>query len=183
MGVLITPAMLKKIAPAAKSALVEALAPLLTAKLPTYQITSRNNIAHFLAHAAHETDSFRVLEEYASGRKYEGRVDLGNVEQGDGVRFKGRGIFQLTGRANYRRFGDRLGLDLVAQPALAADPAVSVDVACLYWNDRRMGAKAERDDIVATTRAINGGLNGLEDRKRKLAAAKRELQHAVASTD
>jgi putative chitinase len=181
MGVTITPEMLKRIAPNARPALVDKLAPILTRKLPLYQITSINNVAHFLAHAAHETDNFRVLEEYASGRRYEGRVDLGNVEHGDGVRFKGRGIFQLTGRANYRRFGERLGLDLVNKPELAADPEVCVDIACLYWNDRRMGAKADRDDIVATTKAINGGLNGFEDRKRKLAAAKKELANAAAS--
>ena len=114
-------------------------------------------IAEFLAQACLETDYFRVLEEYASGADYEGRKDLGNTVSGDGKRFKGRGIFQCTGRANYTSYGKRLGLDLVKEPALAARPDISVRIAVLYWNDKGLNAYADRGETAAISRAINRG--------------------------
>ena len=128
--------------------------------------------AHFVAQLAHESDRFRALEEYASGSAYEGRKDLGNTEPGDGVRYKGRGVIQLTGRANYRQAGRYLGLDLERQPDLAALPAVAYQTAAYYWLDRGINAKADRDDVRAVTKLINGGTNGLKDRKALLSAAK-----------
>ncbi|APW46630.1 hypothetical protein [Rhodoferax antarcticus] len=76
---------------------------------PQYEIDTPQEFAHFLAQACHETDHFATLREYASGRGYEGRVNLGNTQPGDGVRFKGRGIFQTTGRANYMQLGPKKG--------------------------------------------------------------------------
>lgn len=118
-------------------------------------------LAEFLAQACLETDYFRTLCEYwgptAAQRRYEGRKDLGNTEPGDGKRFMGRGIFQLTGRANYRAYGCRLGLDLEAQPELAARPDVSVRAAALYWADKGLNAYADRGDTRAIARAINRG--------------------------
>lgn len=114
-------------------------------------------LAEFLAQACLETDYFRVLEEYASGAAYEGRKDLGNTIAGDGKRFKGRGIFQCTGRANYTAYGKRLGVDLVKEPALAARPDISVRIAVLYWNDKGLNAYADRADTKAISRAINRG--------------------------
>lgn len=114
-------------------------------------------IAEFLAQACLETDYFRVLEEYASGAAYEGRKNLGNTVAGDGKRFKGRGIFQCTGRANYTAYGKRLGLDLVKEPHLAARPDISVRIAVLYWNDKGLNAYADRGETAAISRAINRG--------------------------
>jgi len=128
--------------------------------------------AHLVAQLAHESDRFRALEEYASGAAYEGRADLGNTEPGDGKRYKGRGVIQLTGRANYRRAGEYLGLDLERQPDLAALPAVAYMTAAFYWLDRGINAKADRDDLRGVTKLINGGTNGLRDRKALLSAAK-----------
>ena len=128
--------------------------------------------AHLVAQLAHESDRFKALEEYASGSAYEGRKDLGNVQKGDGVRYKGRGVIQLTGRANYRRAGEYLGIDLERQPDLAALPAVAYQTAAFYWLDRGINAKADRDDVRAVTKLINGGTNGLRDRKALLSAAK-----------
>lgn len=124
--------------------------------------------AHFLAQIAHESGGFKYVEEIASGAAYEGRKDLGNTETGDGVRYKGRGVLQLTGRANYRRYGELLGLDLERQPGLAALPEVAYRVAALYWLDRNINTDADRDDLRAVTRAINGGTNGLSGRRRYL---------------
>lgn len=114
-------------------------------------------IAEFLAQACLETDYFKTLREYASGKAYEGREDLGNVVPGDGVKFKGRGIFQCTGRDNYQRCGKRLGLDLLKEPELAARPDISVRIAVMYWNDRDLSIYADVGDTKAISRAINRG--------------------------
>ena len=129
-------------------------------------------LAHFLAQQIHESGSFRYMEEIASGAAYEGRIDLGNSQPGDGVRFKGRGPFQLTGRANYRRFGARIGIDLERHPEIAAFPSIGQHIACEYWKDRGLNALADADDLTAITRKINGGTNGLPDRRALLAKAK-----------
>jgi len=128
--------------------------------------------AHFVAQLAHESDRFRAMEEYATGAAYEGRKDLGNVKAGDGKRYKGRGVIQLTGRANYARASEYLGVDLVRQPELAALPAIAYMTAAFYWLDRGINGKADRDDVRGVTKLINGGTNGLKDRVALLSAAK-----------
>jgi putative chitinase len=170
-------------AKAAKQAkIVEAVAGPMQETLARYDIVTALRIAHFLAQIAHESDGFSTTEEYASGAAYEGRSDLGNTQPGDGVRFKGRGLIQLTGRANYASYGRRIGIDLIADPAHAADPATSLVLACEYWNKTGGGLNhfADRDDVVAITKAINGGRNGLDDRRRYLARAKQALARSVA---
>lgn len=133
--------------------------------------------AHFLAQVAHESDGFRTAEEYASGKAYEGRKDLGNVKAGDGVRFKGRGLIQCTGRANYTAYSKwKYGDDrCVRTPELLEELPDAVDAAFWYWCVQRpvCRTRALADDVVGVTRAVNGGTNGLEDRKAKLAKAKR----------
>lgn len=145
--------------------------PLLQAALIEIAATPLRK-AHFLAQIAHESAGFATLVEYASGKAYEGRKDLGNTQPGDGVRYKGRGVIQLTGRANYRALGDYLGINLEAQPDLAAMPYVAYQVAAHYWLDRNINADADRDDLEAVTRAINGGTNGFKSRAALLAKAK-----------
>ncbi|RYD41870.1 MAG: glycoside hydrolase, partial [Verrucomicrobiaceae bacterium] len=86
--------------------------------------------------------------------------------------YKGRGIFQLTGRANYDTFGKKLGADFINHPELAADPRYAVLTACEYWNSHSLSTYADRDDLNTITRRINGGTNGIDDRKVKTAAAK-----------
>lgn len=131
--------------------------------------------AHFLAQVGHESDGFRTATEYASGKVYEGRADLGNVQPGDGARFKGRGLIQLTGRENYATFSNAMGQgDLfLRSPELVAQLPWSVSAAGWFWKRKGLNALADRDDVVAVTRRINGGTNGLEDRKRRLAQAKK----------
>lgn len=134
--------------------------PLLQA-MPKYGITSDLQIAHFLAQLAHESGSFLYPEELASGSAYEGRTDLGNVQPGDGRRFKGRGLIQLTGRFNYTKYSKATGIDFLAQPErIADDPFYAVDAACWFWSDRRIGPLADRDDVKAVTKAINGAADG-----------------------
>lgn len=147
---------------------------------PQYEINTHLRLAHFLAQACHETCRFRYLREIwgptAAQRLYEGRVDLGNVRVGDGYLYRGRGIFQLTGRANYARAAAALNIPLEVEPDLAADPEISARVACSFWSVHQINAAADADDIKRVTRAINGGLNGLADRERCLALAKEVLR-------
>lgn len=159
----------------AQAAIVDALGPLLEPTLARYGIDTPLRRAHFLAQAAHECDRFCTLTEYASGQAYEGRRDLGNTKPGDGRRFRGRGILQITGRANYNRAGLRLGLDLISNPELLATPGPALEAACAYWQDRVINRHADNDDLVAVTKAINGGTNGLEDRRALTGTAKRIL--------
>lgn len=123
--------------------------------------------AMFLAQMAHESGNFRYDEEIASGQAYEGRDDLGNTQPGDGVRYKGRGYIQLTGRANYRDYGNRLGVDLENNPDLAKDPNIAADIAIAYWKERVDRNAARAGDVRTVTKNINGGLNGLADRQNK----------------
>lgn len=159
----------------AQSRIIPAVAPHLESVLAAYDVSSPLRIAHFLAQITHECAHFRTLEEFASGEAYEGRADLGNCMPGDGVRYKGRGLIQLTGRRNYREIGARLGLDLEAEPDLALDPKTSLTIAAEYWDSRDINSLADQDDLIAVTRAINGGLNGLDDRRACLDRAKTAL--------
>ena len=129
-------------------------------------------LSHFMAQLVHESGSFRYMAEIASGSAYEGRADLGNTEFGDGVRYKGRGPIQITGRANYRRYGRRIGIDIERHPELAAFPSIGLHLALEYWAVNGLNALADADDVVAITKRINGGANGLADRKAHLAKIK-----------
>lgn len=150
------------------AAVGEALAP----TLALYAIDTRLRIAHFLGQTCHESAGFRTTEEFASGEAYEGRADLGNTKPGDGRRYKGRGLIQLTGRANYREYGQRMGLPLEANPELAAEPVLSLRIACEYWKKRKLNTACDEDDVVNATKLINGGSNGLADRRAATSRAK-----------
>jgi predicted chitinase len=149
--------------------------PLLNNAMAEAQINTPQRKAMFLAQLAHESAQLRYFEEIASGAAYEGRKDLGNTQPGDGRRYKGRGPIQLTGRANYRRAGQALGLDLEGNPPLAARPDVGFRTAGWYWQSRGINEVADRGDFVGVTKKINGGTNGLADRQRYYAAARKAL--------
>lgn len=172
---LITPAQLIAIAPYCRRDRLEKLLPHLNTTMQRYAITTPLRQAHFLAQVGHESDGFNTNEEYASGADYEGRGDLGNTRAGDGVRFKGRGLIQVTGRANYADCGRALAVDLINNPQRLGD----FDLACLsagwYWDTRKLNNHADRDDVLTITKIINGGTNGLADRESYLARAKRVL--------
>jgi putative chitinase len=131
--------------------------------------------AFFLAQIAHESGSLRYVEEIASGAAYEGRADLGNVEPGDGIFFKGRGLIQITGRANYQRCGEALGLDLIGCPEILELPQNAARSAGWFWAVHNLNASADANDIRTNTRIINGGYTGLLDRTQRLIEAKRGL--------
>jgi putative chitinase len=147
-----------------------------SAHFSAFDITTPLRIAHWMAQATHETGGFKNLRELwgptPAQQGYEGRADLGNVQKGDGFLYRGRGVFELTGRANYADYGRLIGLGLVDHPELAEDPEISVLIACAYWKRKGLNGLADADDVETITRRINGGLNGFENRKQMLARAK-----------
>ncbi len=139
--------------------------PYLNQAMAEANINTPQRKAAFLAQLAHESGELRYMEELASGSAYEGRRDLGNTQPGDGVRYKGRGPIQLTGRANYRAAGQALGIDLEGNPERAKDPDVAFRVAAWFWSSRNLNTYADAGNFREVTRRINGGYNGLESRE------------------
>ncbi|MGF1512442.1 MAG: glycoside hydrolase family 19 protein [Elainellaceae cyanobacterium] len=171
----VTEAQLRRIAPNASLSRLRRFVGPLNLTMAEFGITRPLQQAHFLAQLAHESGEFRFVEELSDGTQYEGRLDLGNVVPGDGPRFKGRGLIQITGRANYTACGTGLGLgtQLVNQPTRLTEDELAARSAGWFWDSRRLNTLANADDVVAVTRVINGGVNGLADRSVKLADAKR----------
>jgi predicted chitinase len=101
-------------------------------------------------------------------------AEFKHTVEGEGFKYRGRGLIQLTGKANYERFGKHpdIKLDLVAKPELAEDPFIAVQLAVAFWKERGLSALADADDVKTITKRINGGTHGLADRKKLLAAAK-----------
>ncbi|WP_395393029.1 glycoside hydrolase family 19 protein [Novosphingobium sp. BL-8A] len=140
---------------------------------PEYGIMdSPLRLAHFLGQVLHESMGFRYMEEIASGQAYEGRADLGNTQPGDGIRYKGRGPIQITGRANYRKYGALLGTDFERHPEILSFPSIGLHGALEFWKQNKLNALADADDVLAITKKVNGGTNGLDDRKAQLAKVK-----------
>ena len=109
--------------------------------------------------------------EKLANKVYGGRADLGNKEDGDGFKFHGRGCIQLTGRDLYERCGEAIGADLINQPQLLVEPHYAALSAAWFWNKKGLNALADSKDYDTMTKRINGGLNGQDDRKAKIAKA------------
>ena len=170
---LISLVQLFKIAPYTAIYKLEALHAPLNAAMVRYQINTNLRKAHFLAQVAHESDGFNTCCEYADGSAYEWRDDLGNTQEGDGVRFKGRGLIQITGRENYQQVSFALDIDFLNNPPLLEEPCNACLSAGWYWNSRLLNALADSDDIYAITRIVNGGFNGIDCRVEYLDRAKK----------
>lgn len=155
---------LQRIMPNLSTSKAQAYLPHLNKAMQEAGIVGKDRQAAFLAQLAHESGGLQYMEEIASGAAYEGRADLGNTRPGDGVRYKGRGPIQLTGRANYRAAGKALGVDLEGNPELAAQPHVAFRIAAWYWQSRGLNQLADRGQFTTITQRINGGYNGLADR-------------------
>ncbi len=174
---LLTAQQLLAIAPDARTSQVNLLTPYLNRTMVEFGISTPLRQAHFLAQVAHESDRFNALEEYASGEEYEWDRNLGNVQEGDGMRFKGRGLIQVTGRANYGECGRALGVDLINNPTKLVNPDLASRSAGWFWTIKaQLNGNADNDDVRTVTRVINGGYNGLDDRIQLLQAAKKVLK-------
>lgn len=171
MAAMITAEQLGDIMPHCPTDKLDEYAARLSIAMTEAGIDTVARVAYFLGQVAHESGELRYWLELADGRAYERRHDLGNIEPGDGQRYRGRGPLQLTGRANYLEAGEALGVDLVGNADLAATPEYGFRIASWYWSKRQCNDTADRLDIEGTTKKINGGLNGLEDRRRHTARA------------
>lgn len=136
----------------------------LTDAMVEFDITTPKQQAAFLAQIAQESGELRYTRELADGVAYEFRTDLGNTEPGDGPRYKGRGLLQITGRVNYSTCGTALHLDLIGQPELLEKPEAACRSAGWYWKSRNLNACADRDEFGTLTKRINGGFNGIDAR-------------------
>ena len=143
--------------------------PALNTAMNRYGIVGTPRAAAFIAQVGHESGQFRWLKELwgptAQQVGYEGRADLGNTVKGDGSKYRGRGLIQITGRANYAACGEALGLDLINNPQLLEQPQYAAMSAAWFWSTRGLNTLADQSEFVKITRRINGGLNGLADRQ------------------
>jgi len=156
---------LRKICPFAKVERLRLFVEHLNDAMTEFEIdNSPLREAAFIAQVAHESGQFRYVRELASGEAYEGRADLGNTQVGDGVRFKGRGLIQITGRANYQACGDALGIDLVADPELLETPELAARSAAWFWSEKKLNELADEENFKLITKRINGGYNGYQER-------------------
>lgn len=177
---LVTDDVLKQVMPNLRSDRRARFLPFLTAAMAEFSIDNPLRAAAFLAQVAHESGQFRFMEEIWGPTPAQVRYeppgkkarDLGNDQTGDGKRFKGRGPIQITGRANYKHFGEKLGVDIVSDPPLAATDAVAFRVAGCFWKQKGLNELADKQDFREITRRINGGFNGLADRKQFYERAK-----------
>jgi putative chitinase len=150
-----------------------------------YDINTPERAIAFLAQVGTESGGLKFTKEQGSDsyfQKYEFRQDLGNTQAGDGLRFKGRGLIQLTGRANYKKMSEKVDKDLISNPQLVEQPDLAVEVSTIFWHDRiRNGlnlnqwadklnlqqpvdSSANWDVHTNITKAINGGTNAINDR-------------------
>jgi predicted chitinase len=150
------------------------LLPAVLESLRNCDCTNENRVAEWMAQIGHESVGLQYMEEIADGSAYEGRADLGNTQPGDGVRYKGRGPIQITGRSNYAQVSEwASSKGLVPTPTFFVDQPeqLGTDQYAFrgtewYWTVARpkINAMCDAGDIEGVTRAINGGLNGYEDR-------------------
>jgi putative chitinase len=150
-----------------------------TAAFDAFGVDTLDRQAAFLAQCGHESAGFGITREIwgptPAQSGYEGRADLGNLQPGDGSKFRGRGLIQITGRANYAACADALGLDLLNHPELLEAPDGASRSAGWFWQTYRLNQYADSGDFETLTRRINGGLNGLADRELRWSHAKAAL--------
>lgn len=144
--------------------LVEKYLDAINDALQRFDLSTPERQRMFLAQIGHESGQLRYTEELASGAAYEGRKDLGNTEKGDGVKYKGRGLIQITGRSNYALCGLALDLPLLEKPELLSQLPYSVLSAGWFWSNNNLNSYCDKDDFKGLTKRINGGYNGYSDR-------------------
>lgn len=162
--------------PQATKANIDKFSPFFDETFETFEINTPVRQAAFLAQLAHESGQFRYVRELADGKAYEYRKDLGNTQPGDGPRYKGRGLIQITGKTNYQLLGNYFNTNLLAYPELLEQPQLAVKSAGWFWHIyKNLNPLADAGDFRLITRKINGGYNGLEDRMKFWERAKTEL--------
>ncbi len=143
---------------------IERFLPYLNKVFDEFDINTPQRLRMFLAQIGHESGQLRYVRELASGEAYENRKDLGNTSPGDGVRYKGRGLIQITGKSNYALVSLALGLPLLEKPELLEEDEPACRSAGWFWWKRNLNTLADQGKFELITRRINGGLNGYADR-------------------
>ena len=180
---MITDDQLRQIMPTLPQPKRQQYLPALNAAMALYGVDNMLRTAAFIAQLAHESLELRFMEEIwgptPAQLRYEppsqSAKNLGNTQVGDGKRFKGRGPIQITGRFNYKKYGDLLRIDLIGAPEKAATPEIAFATAGLYWKTNGLNELADSEQFVTITKRINGGTNGLPDRQARYAKAKAVL--------
>ena len=153
--------------------------PVLNTAMNRYQIVGTKRVAAFIAQIGHESGQLKYVKEIwgptAAQARYEGRKDLGNTVAGDGSKYRGRGLIQITGRANYMACGEGLGLDLIKQPELLEKPQHACMSAAWFWATEGLSKLADAGQFDKITQRINGGQNGAADRQALYARALKVL--------
>ncbi len=147
----------------------------LNSAMDEFDINTPARQAAFLSQIGHESGQLYYVKEIASGSAYEGRKDLGNTQPGDGVRFKGRGLIQITGRYGYIECMMGLGIDCVENPDLLEQPENAARSAAWWWKNHGLNELADVGNFLRITKKINGGINGLADRQALFEVAKQVL--------
>lgn len=149
--------------------------PFLNAAMAEFGINTPARAAAFLAQIAHESGELRYVKELASGEAYEGRKDLGNTAVGDGVRFKGRGLIQLTGKNNYTMLMMSLDIPCLTSPEVLELPENACRSAAWFWKTHGLNELADQGQFTLITKRINGGVTHIAERLAYWAVAKKAL--------
>lgn len=160
----VTKLQLQSIYREAKVSLIDLYLEPINQTLQRFDLNTLERQRMFLAQIGHESGQLRYTEELVSGVAYEGRKDLGNIQSGDGVKYKGRGLIQITGRTNYALCSLALDLPLLETPGLLAQLPASVLSAGWFFQNNNLNSYCDKVDFYGLTKRINGGLNGIEDR-------------------
>ncbi|WP_250481914.1 glycoside hydrolase family 19 protein [Caballeronia sp. NCTM5] len=153
--------------------------PHLQSACDRFAINTPRRVAAFLAQIGHESGGLVYTREIwgptPAQSRYEGRADLGNTQPGDGKRFMGRGLIQITGRRNYQLASIGLDLDLISHPELLEQSGAAASSAAWWWANHGLNGLADLEQFERITRIINGGTNGAADRRALYGAAKKAL--------
>lgn len=161
---MITDILLKSIYPLSSKERRSLYLPYFNEYLEDYEINTPIKKSAYFSQVGHESGQLNYAEEIASGEAYEGRVDLGNIIEGDGCRYKGRGLIQITGRSNYDAISRTYHVDFIKNPELLSTPEWAVKSSLWFWELNNLNEIVSRGDFQLLTRKINGGLNGYKDR-------------------
>jgi len=149
----------------------------LNAAMQEFSINTPRRMSAFIAQVAHESGELRYMEEIADGSAYEGRLDLGNTQPGDGRKFKGHGLLDITGRTNHALCGAALGMNLETFPELITQPIGACRSAGWFWTAyKKLNDDADFDRFGSITHKVNGGYNGLDSRLHYWLAARKVFQ-------
>lgn len=142
--------------------------PLIDELAPKYKIDTQERMSAYLAQIGHESGGFKWLTEIwgptPAQKRYEGRHDLGNTSIGDGYRYRGRGLIQITGRFNYKRVSESMGVDFLNLPERLSLPRYATESSMVFWNSNGLNELADHDNFKKITLVVNGGLNGYDER-------------------